>query len=116
MQEQEKGWKRYYTIPSDYEDFLSYLKGHQEIRKFVPKDDENFIVQMVFEKSKEDDEFGWYLMIMNYTKKITTQIHVFKIDNNHFPQCKVRFRKHGFFKKWTNWENTRLWKFMGTEP
>ena len=103
MQEQELGWQQYYTIPSKYEDFCEFFRHHQIIGKYFPKDGEDFVIQLIFEVSKEEKP-GWYLMIMNYTKKITIEFHVYKWSEHEFACCDARFRKHSIFAKWSEWK------------
>ena len=102
MHEQEHGWKTYYTIPSKYDDFCEYFRTHCIIGKHFPKVDEDFAVQMFFEPVK-DEAPGWYLLVCNYTKRISIEFHVYKMEKE-FPCCEMRSRKHGLFRKWTDWK------------
>ncbi len=103
MHEQDNGWKTYYTIPSQYEDFCDFFRHHEFIGKYFPKKDEDFTAQLIFEQSKEEVP-GWYLLISNYTKKMTCEFHVYRWSEKHWACCDMRARKHGFFKRWTDWK------------
>ena len=91
--------------PEELKELCEYFRRHSIIGKYMPANNDDFIIQIVFEM-RRCDHSDWYLTIVDYTKKVTTEFHICENDNG-LCCLGMRQKEHSIFKRWTLWTEVK---------